>query len=226
MAELWVAQLGTVPYREGVELQEALRARRQAGELPDLLLVLEHPPVYTKGKRTEPGDLPMGEDWYRSRGIDVCDTDRGGRVTYHGPGQLVAYPIMAVERVRDFVRTMETAIVRALSDEGIDAEVRETPFTGVWVSDSKIGSIGVRVSGGVSTHGLAVNVDNDLQPFEWIVPCGIDHVRMTSVSKETARGRSLPCFRKRMAWRFAEAFGMRQRIVSAQRLLERERIAA
>ena len=226
MAELWVAQLGTVPYREGVELQESLRARRQAGELPDLLLVLEHPPVYTKGKRTEPGDLPMGEDWYRSRGIDVCDTDRGGRVTYHGPGQLVAYPIMAVERVRDFVHTMETAIVRALGDEGIDAEVRETPFTGVWVSDSKIGSIGVRVSGGVSTHGLAVNVDNDLQPFEWIVPCGIDHVRMTSVSKETARGRSLPCFRKRMAWRFAEAFGMRQRIVSAQRLLERERIAA
>ena len=226
MAELWVAQLGTVPYREGVELQESLRARRQAGELPDLLLVLEHPPVYTKGKRTEAGDLSMGEDWYRSRGIDVCDTDRGGRVTYHGPGQLVAYPIMAVERVRDFVHTMETAIVRALGDEGIDAEVRETPFTGVWVSGSKIGSIGVRVSGGVSTHGLAVNVDNDLQPFEWIVPCGIDHVRMTSVSKETGRGRSMPCFRKRMAWRFAEAFGMRQRIVSAQRLLERERIAA
>jgi lipoyl(octanoyl) transferase len=226
VAELWVAQLGTVPYRDGVELQEALRARRQAGELPDLLLVLEHPPVYTLGKRTEPGDLPMGEDWYRARGIDVCGTDRGGRVTYHGPGQLVAYPVMAVERVRDFVHTMEDAIVAALADEGIEAEVRETPFTGVWVGDAKIGSIGVRVSGGVSTHGLAVNVDNDLQPFEWIVPCGIDHVRMTSVSKETGRGRSLPCFRKRMAWRFSEAFGMRQRIVSARRLLERERVAA
>jgi lipoyl(octanoyl) transferase len=226
VAELWVAQLGTVPYRDGVELQEALRARRQAGELPDLLLVLEHPPVYTLGKRTEPGDLPMGEDWYRARGIDVCGTDRGGRVTYHGPGQLVAYPVMAVERVRDFVHTMEDAIVAALADEGIEAEVRETPFTGVWVGDAKIGSVGVRVSGGVSTHGLAVNVDNDLQPFEWIVPCGIDHVRMTSVSKEQGRGRSLPCFRKRMAWRFAEAFGMRQRIVSPRRLLERERVAA
>jgi lipoyl(octanoyl) transferase len=226
VAELWVAQLGTVPYREGVELQETLRARRQAGDLPDLLLVLEHPPVYTKGKRTEPGDLPMGEDWYRAQGIDVCGTDRGGRVTYHGPGQLVAYPIMAVERVRDFVETMEHAIVAALADEGIEAEVRETPFTGVWVDDAKIGSIGVRVSGGVSTHGLAVNVDNELQPFEWIVPCGIDHVRMTSVSKETGGGRSLPCFRKRMAWRFAEAFGMRQRIVSARRLVERERVAA
>jgi lipoate-protein ligase B len=226
VAELWVAQLGTVPYEEGVELQRTLRARRQAGEIPDLLLVLEHPPVYTKGKRTEPGDLPMGEDWYRAQGIKVCDTDRGGRVTYHGPGQLVAYPVMAVERVSDFVHTMEDAIVSALADEGIASEVRETPFTGVWVGDSKIASIGVRVSGGVATHGLAVNVDNDLQPFDWIVPCGIDHVRMTSVSKETGGARSLPCFRKRLAWRFAEAFGMRQRIVSPARVLERQPVAA
>ena len=225
MAELWVAQLGTIPYREAVALQDTLRSRRQAGELPDLLLVLEHPPVYTKGKRTEAGDLPMGEDWYRQQGIEVCETDRGGRVTYHGPGQLVAYPIMEVERVADFVRTMELAIVAALADEGIPAEARDTPFTGVWVRDSKIASIGVRVSGGVTTHGLAVNVDNDLQPFEWIVPCGIDHVTVTSVSKETGRAPSLPCFRKRMAWRFAEAFGRRQRLVSARRILERETVA-
>ena len=221
-----MAQLGTVPYRDGVALQETLRSRRQAGELPDLLLVLEHPPVYTKGRRTEPGDLPMGEDWYRAQGIEVCDTDRGGRVTYHGPGQLVAYPIMAVERIADFVHTMERAIVAALADEGIATEVRATPYTGVWAGDAKIASIGVRVSGGVTTHGLAVNVDNDLQPFEWIVPCGIDHVRMTSVTRETRRGGSLPCFRKRMAWRFADAFGMRQRIVSARRVLEREPVAA
>lgn len=226
MAELWVAQLGTVPYADGVRLQDTLRQRRQAGELPDLLLVLEHPPVYTKGRRTEPADLPMGADWYRARGIEVCDTDRGGRVTYHGPGQLVAYPIMAVERVADFVLTMERAIVSTLADEGIAAEVRETPLTGVWSGDSKIASIGVRLSGGVTTHGLAVNVDNDLEPFEWIVPCGIDHVRMTSVARETGRERSLPCFRKRMAWRFADAFGMRQRLVSAERLLEREAVAA
>ena len=215
-----MAQLGSVPYREGVELQETLRARRQAGELPDLLLVLEHPPVYTRGRRTEPGDLPMGEHWYRAQGIDVCNTDRGGRVTYHGPGQLVAYPIMAVERVADFVHAMEGAIVAALADEGIEAQPRATPFTGVWAGDAKIASIGVRVSGGVTTHGLAVNVDNDLQPFEWIVPCGIDHVRMTSVSRETGRARSLPCFRKRMAWRFAEAVGMRQRLVSPRRIAE------
>jgi lipoate-protein ligase B len=226
VADLWVAQLGTISYGDGVAVQERLRARRQAGEVPDLLLVLEHPPVYTKGRRTEPADLPMGEDWYRSQGIEVCDTDRGGRVTYHGPGQLVAYPIMEVDRVADFVHSMEGAIVAALADEGIAAEARDTPFTGVWAGDRKIASIGVRVSGGVSTHGLAVNVDNDLQPFEWIVPCGIDHVRVTSVSKETGRAPTLPCFRKRMAWRFAEAFGRRQRLVSARRLLDREPVAA
>ena len=226
MSDLWVTHLGPVRYAEAFELQRTLRDRRAAGELPDLLLVLEHPPVYTRGKRTEPGDLPMDEAWYAERGIEVEDSDRGGRVTYHGPGQLVAYPIMAVERVADFVHTMESAIVTALADEGVEAEPRAVPFTGVWVGDSKVASIGVRVSGGVTTHGLAVNVDNDLQPFEWIVPCGIDHVRVTSVSKETGSARSLPCFRKRMAWRFAEAFGRRQRIVSPGRVLEREAVPA
>jgi lipoate-protein ligase B len=226
MPELWVTHLGSVRYAEAFELQRKLRDRRAEGDLPDLLLVLEHPAVYTRGKRTEPGDLPMGDDWYRERGIDVEDSDRGGRVTYHGPGQLVAYPIMGVERVADFVHTMETAIVRALADEGIGAEPRATPFTGVWVGDSKIASIGVRVREGVSMHGLAVNVDNDLQPFEWIVPCGIDHARVTSVARETRRSPSLPCFRKRMAFRFSEAFGRRQRLVSLDRLLQREAVAA
>jgi lipoate-protein ligase B len=226
MSELWVSQLGLVPYREALELQRSLRDRRAAGELPDLLLVLEHPPVYTKGRRTEPGDLPMPDDWYAARGIEVCETDRGGRVTYHGPGQLVAYPIMAVNRVADFVHTMERAIVRALADEGIAAEPRDTPFTGVWVGDRKIASIGVRVREGVSMHGLAVNVDNDLQPFEWIVPCGIDHVAVTSVARETERGGALPCFRKRIAYRFCEAFGRRQRIVSPRRLAVREAVVA
>jgi lipoate-protein ligase B len=226
VAELWVAHLGLVPYAEALELQGRLRDRRAAGELPDVLLVLEHPPVYTKGKRTEPADLPMGEDWYRLQGIEICETDRGGRVTYHGPGQLVAYPIMAVERVADFVHAMESAMVAALADEGLVAEAREAPYTGVWVGERKIGSIGVRVRAGVSTHGLAVNVDNDLQPFEWIVPCGIDYVRMTSVSRETGRVPSLPCFRRRMAYRFAEACGRRQRLVSPRRLFQREAVAA
>ena len=219
MAELWVAQLGTVPYREALELQERLRARRQAGELEDSLLMLEHPPVYTKGRRTEAGDLPMGDDWYAGRGIDVQDSDRGGRVTYHGPGQLVAYPIMRIEDVPSYVRSLEAAMIAALADEGIVAQVREG-LTGVWAGEAKIGSIGVHVSRGVTTHGLAVNVDNDLEPFTWIVPCGIGGVRMTSVAAETGRPDRLACFRKRMAYRLAEALGMRQRLVSLPRLTE------
>ena len=198
-------------------MQERLRDARQRDLIPDVLLLLEHPPVYTKGRRAQPADLPMGERWYRSQGIEVEESDRGGRVTYHGPGQLVGYPITRVREVPAYVNTMESAITTALADEGIDAEVREG-LTGVWAGEAKIGSIGVHVSRGVTTHGFAVNVDGDLQPFEWIVPCGIDGVRMTSVLKETGRTGAMPCFRKRVAWRFAQAFGLRQRLVSAARL--------
>jgi lipoyl(octanoyl) transferase len=217
MAELWVANLGRVEYADAYALQNELRAARQAGDIPDALLVLEHPPVYTKGRRTEKADLPMGDDWYRAQGIDVADTNRGGRVTYHGPGQLVGYPIMAITDVVEYVRTMEQGIIAALGDEGIDAEIRGG-LTGVWVGERKIGSIGVHVSRGVTMHGFAINVDNDLQPFEWIVPCGIDGVRMTSVYVETKRTGEMRCFRKRMAYRFAQAFGLRQRVVSLERL--------
>jgi len=220
--ELWVCNLGRVPYLEAAALQERLRAARQDDELPDLLVLLEHPPVYTRGRRTEAGDLPMGVDWYRAQGIEVCDSDRGGRVTYHGPGQLVGYPIMRVERVADYVKAIERAIVAALADEGIEAGIHDG-LTGVWAGDRKIGSIGVHVSRGVTTHGFAINVDNDLQPFEYVVACGIDGVRMTSVSNETGRPGALPCFRKRMAFRFAEEFAHRQRLVTLRRLLAAQR---
>jgi lipoate-protein ligase B len=216
--ELWVANLGRVQYRRGVALQERLRVARQRDEIPDALLLLEHPPVYTKGRRSERADLPMGEDWYRIQGIQVEETDRGGRVTYHGPGQLVGYPICEVTDVLDYVRTMERALIHALADEGVEAEVHEG-LTGVWAGERKIGSIGVHVSRGVTTHGFAVNVDCDLQPFEWIVPCGIEGVRMTSLYVETKRTGAMSCFRKRVAWRLAEEFGLRQRIVSPERLL-------
>ncbi|HEX4735923.1 MAG TPA: lipoyl(octanoyl) transferase LipB [Thermoleophilaceae bacterium] len=216
--DLGVVQLGTVPYAEALELQLRLRELRQADEIGDTLLLLEHPPVYTRGRRTEAHDLPMGEDWYRSQGIEIHDADRGGRVTYHGPGQLVGYPIMRISEVPAFVRTMEDAIVAALADEGIDAVVRDG-LTGIWAGDAKIGSIGVHVNRGVTTHGFAVNVDNDLQPFEWVVPCGLEGVRMTSVSKATGRADGIGCFRKRVAYRFAQAYGMRQRITSLDRLV-------
>lgn len=228
--ELWVANLGRVPYAEAVAIQDRIRGARQRDAVPDSLLLLEHDPVYTKGRRTEPADLPMGDDWYRSQGIEVADTSRGGRVTYHGPGQLVGYPIMGIGDVIAYVRTLEHAVIAALADEGVEAGVREG-LTGIWVGERKIGSIGVHVARGVTMHGFAVNVDCDLQPFEWIVPCGIDGVRMTSLLAETGRTGAMACFRKRMAWRFAEAFGLRQRIVTPDRLLaaagaEREAVPA
>src|SRR5436189_3075013 len=121
MAELWVANLGRVEYADAYALQEELRAARQAGDIPDALLLLEHPPVYTKGRRTERADLPMGDDWYRVQGIEVAETTRGGRVTYHGPGQLVGYPIMAITDVIAYVRALERAVIAALAEEGMEA---------------------------------------------------------------------------------------------------------
>jgi lipoyl(octanoyl) transferase len=216
MEEIWVAQLGVIPYADALALQHRLRVARQADAVPDILLLLEHPPVYTRGRRALPGELPMGAAWYADRGIDVIDTDRGGRVTYHGPGQLVGYPIMRITDVIVYLRTMEDAIISALAEEGVSAGMRDG-LTGVWVDDRKIASIGVHVSRGVTTHGFAVNVENDLRPFEWVVPCGIQGVTMTSIERETHL-RTLPCFRRRMAHQFALAHQARQRLISPARL--------
>jgi lipoyl(octanoyl) transferase len=223
--ELWVCHLGTVDYRKGLDLQERIRIARQQDELPDVLLMLEHRPVYTWGRRSAVGELPMGEDWYALQGIETVETDRGGKVTYHGPGQLVGYPIVRVDDVLEYVRTLERALVEALAQQGVSARGRTDDgrdFTGVWVGERKIASIGVHVSRGVTTHGFAVNVENDLQPFSWIVPCGLDGVRMTSLIEETGRpSPQLTCFRRRAAFQVAQALGRRQRLVSLQRLQAR-----
>ncbi len=217
-----MCQLGTVEYREALALQERIRAARQQDQLPDVLLTLEHWPVYTRGRRSGPGELPMGEDWYRMQGIDIVETDRGGKITYHGPGQLVGYPIVRIDDVVAYVRTLEQALVAALAEEGVAARARPEDgpdFTGVWVDRRKIASIGVHVARGVTTHGFAVNVENDLQPFQWIVPCGLEGVQMTSLIKETRRlAGQMTCFRRRAAFQLAEALDRRQRLVSAARL--------
>jgi lipoate-protein ligase B len=220
VSDLWTCSLGRVEYREAVALQERLRERVQDGELPDVLLLLEHPPVYTLGRRSEPGELPVGGD------IDVVETDRGGKLTYHGPGQLVGYPIMHVPNVREFVATMERGLIDALREVGVDARTREgAGFTGVWVEDRKIASIGIHVSRRVSMHGFAVNVDNDLSPFGAVVACGLPGVRMTSLREEGVR-EGVDCFRKRAAYAFARAFDRRQRIVTPHRLAERSSAAS
>ena len=219
--DLWTCHLGTVEYREAAALQERLRERVIAGELPPLLLLLEHPAVYTLGRRSDPGDLPFGEDFWRAQGIDVVRTPRGGKLTYHGPGQLVGYPIMPARDIPAFIGAMESALVRALAEEGIAARGRDhegPQYTGVWVEDRKIASIGVHVSHGVSAHGFAVNVANDVEPFHQVTACGLPGVRMTSVALETGRPGGLTCFRKRAAYAFAQAHGMRQRIVAPARL--------
>jgi lipoate-protein ligase B len=220
--ELWVCHLGLIPYREAVEIQEQLRSRRQAGELPDMLLLLEHPPVYTAGRRAGADELPFPQAFYEQRGIEVHQTDRGGRITYHGPGQLVGYPIMAVSDVIEHLRTIESAIVAALGEAGVRARgrIEDGPdYTGVWVQDRKIASLGVHISRGISTHGFAVNVENDLEPFSWVVACGLPDVRMTSLTAEAgSSAEGLACFRKRVAYSFCQAHGRRQRLVSAQRL--------
>jgi len=213
---LHVRWLGRVPYREALAVQQALfdHGREQH------LLLLEHPHVFTHGPRA---DLDLNVRVSpESVGAELVRIKRGGDVTYHGPGQLVGYPIMRVADLMVYVRTMEQAIVTALVDEGVpDPRGRSgdgRDFIGVWTAERKIASIGVHRSREVTTHGFAVNVDNDLQPFEWVVPCGLPDVRMTSVTRELGTGGHLPCFRKRMAFRFAEAFERRQRLMSAARL--------
>jgi len=221
--ELWVCQLGKVPWREALDMQEHIRAKRQAGELPDTLLLLEHPPVYTRGRRSQAGELALGEDFYRREGIEIVDTNRGGRVTYHGPGQLVGYPIMGVTDVLAHLRTIEQALVAALAQEGILARSRvdDGPdYTGVWVGKRKIASLGVHVSRGVSTHGFAVNVNNDLEPFSWVVACGLPDVEMTSIARELEPERTtgMDCVRRRVAYQLCQAHERRQRLVSPRRL--------
>ena len=211
-SELLIRQLdGLVSYEDGLRLQEECREAVQAGGVEQLLL-LEHEPVYTRGRRTKAGELPMGEDWYLAQGIAICDTDRGGAVTYHGPGQLVGYPIMRIERVHEYVAALEHALIAALADEGVEAELREG-CTGVWAPKGKIASIGVHVSKRVTTHGFAVNVDNDLQPFEWVVPCGMEGAQMSSICKETGESGRFPHFRESVIARFCEVFDREAQVV-------------
>jgi lipoyl(octanoyl) transferase len=221
MRELWVIRAGQIPYEEARATQKRLEGLRHEGEIPDVMLLLEHPPVYTKGRRTTDGELPMGEDWYRMQGIEVCDTDRGGRVTYHGPGQLVGYPIVDLapysNDVHEYIRRMERVMIAALGDFEVEAGLIEG-LTGVWSEGArpgedpggaearKIGSIGVHVNRGITTHGFAINVNNDLQPFEWIVPCGIEACRVISVAAQRGAEQDMDAFMDAVRDRFGEVY--------------------
>jgi lipoyl(octanoyl) transferase len=208
-AEILVVRCGLLPYEEGLAAQRRVESARQEGAIPDVLLLMEHQPVYSRGRRSTADELPMGVEWYEMQGIEVLDTDRGGRVTYHGPGQLVAYPIVALkpygDDVLEYVRRLERVAIASLATYGVEAGTIEG-LTGIWVGERKIGSIGVHISRGVTTHGLAINVNNDLQPFEWVVPCGIENCRVTSLGRELGAEQDLEAFASTVAASFGEVF--------------------
>jgi lipoyl(octanoyl) transferase len=179
-----------VPYLRGWELQRQVHQRRVDGEIPDTCLLLEHQPVYTAGKRTEPADRPLGDP-----GAPVIDVDRGGKITWHGPGQLVGYPIVKLAEPIDviaYVRAVEEALIRTCAEFGVTA-LQVEGRSGAWVRggagapDRKVGAIGARVSRGVTMHGFALNCDCDLAWFDKIIPCGIRDATTTSLSAETGQ---------------------------------------
>ena len=194
MSELWVVNLGTVPYEEALELQRALARERISGAISeDMLLLLEHPPVVTLGRATKAANLISSADFLASKGIELFEVERGGDVTFHGPGQLVGYPIIDLKRhkvdLHWYLRKVEEALIRTLAAYSIPAE-RNVGFTGVWTKGRKIASIGVHARDWVTWHGFALNVTTDLSYFDLIVPCGIDGVTMTSIEKEIDRSDS------------------------------------
>ena len=179
--------LGLLDYQAAYDLQRRLHAQVVAGELPDLLLLLEHPHVYTLGRRGQQSHILASDEALTQLGVETHFTDRGGETTYHGPGQLVGYPIVNLRRwgggVRKYVETLEQVLIGTLSEFGITAHSEGKP-TGVWVEDAKIAAIGVRVSRSVTMHGFALNVCPDLSFFDHIVPCGMPGARVTSMAQE------------------------------------------
>lgn len=210
-----VISLGTVEYRRAWQLQTDLVNAFHNGSQPNTLLLLEHPHVYTRGRLSRPEHIPLTDRQLGEQGIDVVETDRGGQVTYHGPGQLVAYPIVSLREwggPLKYVRTLEQVIVNSLADFGIEAGV-EPGRTGVWVEDAKIAAIGVKISRGVAHHGFAINVNPDLSKFAQIVPCGITDRQVTSMARLLERrGQPLPALSQlnaSVARRFGEGMGYR-----------------
>jgi lipoyl(octanoyl) transferase len=207
---LQVRRLGRLAYARGLELQEQLVAERQAGRIPDQLLLLEHDPVFTLGRNARAANVLLPEETLRERGFEVFETGRGGDVTYHGPGQVVGYPILdlAPDRrdVHRYVRDLEEVMMRTCADYGLEAS-RVQGLTGTWLGDQKVGAIGVRIARWVTSHGFAFNVSTDLAAFDLIVPCGIRGRGVTSLERRLGRTLPLEQVMDRIAANFAAVFG-------------------
>jgi lipoyl(octanoyl) transferase len=210
MRRLDVRRLGRIRYADGLDLQAKLVADRQAGTIPDTLLLLEHDPVFTLGRNARRDNVLFSEEALGKKGFDVFESGRGGDVTYHGPGQVVGYPIfdLSPDRrdVHRYVRDLEEVMIRGCADYGIEAG-RIEGLTGAWVGDEKIGAIGVRISRWVTSHGFALNVGTDLAPFDLIVPCGIRDRGVTSLERLLGRAVPLEQAMDRLVTHFAAVFG-------------------
>jgi len=206
---LVVKRLGRVPYARGLEVQASLVVERQAGRAPDHLLLLEHDPVFTLGRTARRENVLFPAEALRERGFDVFETGRGGDVTYHGPGQVVGYPILDLSPdrrdVHRYVRDLEEVMIRTCADYGVEAG-RVEGLTGCWVGPDKIGAIGVRIARWVTSHGFAINVATDLSAFDLIVPCGIRGRGVTSLERLLGRPVSLEEVMDRLAAQFAAVF--------------------
>ena len=211
-----VRRLGLVSYADGLELQRALVEERKAGRIPDTLLLLQHPHVLTLGvKATAAADtFSRRHAQLAERGVEVFETGRGGDVTYHGPGQLVGYPIIDLDPdrrdVHRYVRDLEDVMIRVCADYGLQAE-RVKGMSGAWIGDAKIGAIGVRISRWVTSHGFAFNVTTDLDFFNLIVPCGIADKAVTSLAAQTGRAVPMTEVEDHVIRRFSEVFGPKPR---------------
>lgn len=216
-----VYHLGRVPYRRAWELQRALVARRKAKEIADALLLLEHPPVITLGRNGSRQHLLSSAETLQEQGIEFVETDRGGGITCHGPGQLVGYPILDLGCIRKdvvwYVRTLEEALIRAAGDFGIRAGRREK-LTGVWVDGCKLAAIGVRISRWITSHGFALNVETDLGFFRHIVPCGITACSVTSFRELLGRPVNLSQVEECVTEHMGELFGRSMRLAAPEQL--------
>ena len=206
-----VRRLGTVPYAEALELQRQLVERRKAGQIPDQLLLLQHPPVITLGvkARSDRSHVLASEDSLSMRGVEVFESGRGGDVTFHGPGQIVGYPILDLRPdrcdVHKYVRDLEEVLIRTLASFGLAAE-RSSGLTGVWVGRDKIAAIGVRLARWITSHGFALNVNTDLSHFDLIVPCGIRDRGVTSLERVLGRTVELATVEDAIVAAFSDVF--------------------
>jgi lipoyl(octanoyl) transferase len=209
---LEVRRSSVVPYAEALETQKALVEERRAGRVPNLLLLLQHPPVITLGvRRSSRSHITATDSLLASRGVEIHETGRGGDVTYHGPGQIVGYPILDLRPdrcdVHRYVRDLEEVMIRVCTDYGVTAG-RLAGLSGAWVGSEKIGAIGVRISRWITSHGFAFNVNTNLDDFQMIVPCGIADRGVTSLQRLLGRPLSIEEVEDRISARFAEVFDM------------------